>query len=176
MPRPRPGASIASARGRGGDIVFITVSTGIGGGIVAGGRLLGGLAGSFGQLRAPTDGAAPFEDRASGRWMAEAAASAGHPAEAPEIFAQARAGARWAEELVAGSARRVALLCRDIQMTLDPDVIVVGGGIGLAPGYLDRVQVALAGLPAELAPRLLPARLGVRAGILGVADLARAHA
>ena len=162
--------------GNGGDLVFLTVSTGIGGGVVTGGRLLGGLAGSFGQLRGLTGGAAPFEDRASGRWMAEAAAQAGYAVEAPEVFARAQAGESWADAVLTESANRLGLLCRDIQMSFDPAAIVVGGGIGLAAGYLDRVRAALAGLPVELAPRLLPARLGARAGILGVADLARADA
>jgi len=162
--------------GAGADLVFLTVSTGIGGGIVAGGRLLVGLAGSFGQMRAPANGEAPFEDQASGTWMGEGAARAGHAVAGAEIFARAEAGEPWAEALVAGSARRLALLCRDIQMTLDPPAIVVGGGVGLARGYLDRVHAALADLPPELAPRLLPAKLGVRAGILGVADLARMDA
>ncbi len=162
--------------GDGDDLVFLTVSTGIGGGIVAGGRLLGGLAGSFGQLRAATGGAAPFEDGVSGRWIAEAAAAAGHAVDAPEVFARAAGGAAWAEDVLARSAARVALLCRDIRLTLDPPAIVVGGGVGLAPGYLDRVRAALADVPAELAPTLLPARLGTRAGILGVADLARSDA
>ncbi|MFO1209129.1 MAG: putative N-acetylmannosamine-6-phosphate 2-epimerase [Amaricoccus sp.] len=162
--------------GEGRDLVFLTVSTGIGGGIVTGGRLLGGLAGSFGQLRAPSDGAMAFEECASGAWIGEAAARAGHAADARAVFAAADAGEGWAEDAVAGSAARLALLCRDVQVTLDPPAIVVGGGVGLAPGYLDRVRAALAGLPAELAPRLLPARLGVRAGVLGIADLAREHA
>jgi N-acetylmannosamine-6-phosphate 2-epimerase/N-acetylmannosamine kinase len=160
----------------GSDLVFLTVSTGIGGGIVSGGRLLGGLAGSFGQLRLPTDGDAPFEERASGTWLGEAAARAGQPATGPEIFAAAAAGVVWAEGMVATSARRLGLLCRDIQMTLDPPAIVIGGGVGLAPGYLERVQASLADAPLAWAPRLLRARLGARAGVVGVADLARAQA
>jgi hypothetical protein len=48
--------------------------------------------------------------------------------------------------------------------------------IGLAPGYLERVQASLADAPLAWAPRLLRARLGARAGVVGVADLARAQA
>ena len=51
-------------------MVFLTISTGIGGGIVLGGRLLGGLAGSFGLLESPSGGAAPLEDEVSGRLIA----------------------------------------------------------------------------------------------------------
>lgn len=160
--------------GAGGDLAFVTVSTGIGGGIVAGGRLLRGLAGSFGQLRLPSGGAGPFEDGASGTWMRDAAARSGHAADGPAIFAAAEAGAAWAEAVVAASAGRVAALCRDIGLTLDPPAIVVGGGVGLARGYLERVRAVLSdSAPPVLLPSLRPAQLGARAGILGVADLAR---
>lgn len=159
--------------GDGRDMVFLTISTGIGGGIVANGRLLGGLAGHFGQMRGPTAGRGPLEDRASGRWMAAEAARRGHAVDPPEIFAKARAGRPWAQAIVADSIGRVSLLCRDIQMTLDPEAIVIGGGIGLACGYLDDLREAIGPLPEEQAPKLLAARLGTRAGIVGAADLAR---
>lgn len=163
--------------GAGGDLVFLTVSTGLGGGIVAGGRLLRGLAGSFGQMRLPSHGENPFEDEASGTWMRGAAARSGHDAVGAAIFAAADAGEAWAEAVVATSARRVALLCRDIQTTLDPPTIVLGGGVGLAAGYLERVRAMVAdGAQPDVIPCLCPARLGPRAGILGIADLARLDA
>ena len=154
------------------DTVFLTISTGIGGGVVVNGRPLLGLAGHFGLVRSPTNGQSPLEDVVSGRWMATEAASAGHPAEAPEIFQQARIGATWAQTIIGQSAARVALLCRDIQMMFAPKRIVIGGGIGLASGYLDAVEAQLVGLPSHLAPRLVAASLGPHAGIIGAADLA----
>jgi N-acetylmannosamine-6-phosphate 2-epimerase/N-acetylmannosamine kinase len=56
-------------------------------------------------------------------------------------------------------------------MMLDPKHIVIGGGIGLAAGYLDRMRDCLAGIGTRLTPVLVPARLGSRAGIIGVASL-----
>ena len=47
----------------------------------------------------------------------------------------------------------------------------MGGGIGLAPGFIERVRVALPDLGSRLRPELVPAQLGVRAGLIGVADL-----
>ncbi|MGV1756575.1 putative N-acetylmannosamine-6-phosphate 2-epimerase [Rhizobium sp. A22-96] len=155
------------------DTVFLTISTGIGGGVVVNGRPLLGLAGHFGLLRSPTLGQSPLEDIVSGRWMATEAASAGHAVEAPEIFRHARNGAAWAQAIISQSASRVALLCRDIQMMFAPKRIVIGGGIGLAPGYLDAVEAQLAGLSAHIAPHLVAASLGTHAGIIGAADLAR---
>ena len=59
-----------------------------------------------------------------------------------------------------------------MQAIVDPDCIVIGGGVGLAPGFLDLLRDALAAHPAVIVPDLLPAALGVDAGIIGVADLA----
>ncbi len=157
--------------GGGGDMVFLTISTGIGGGIVLGGRLLGGLAGSFGLLESPSGGAAPLEDEVSGRWIAAEAERRGQRGGAEAVFAAAASGAGWAEAILAASSFRVTLLCRDIQLMLDPERIVIGGGIGLAPGYLDRVRAHLKRL-GHAEPDLVPAKLGRSAGIVGVADLA----
>jgi len=104
--------------------------------------------------------------------MATEAARSGHQAEAPEIFEHARNGAAWAQTIVAQSALRVALLCRDIQMMFAPKRIVIGGGIGLSSGYLDAISAHLVALPPHLAPHLVAASLGPRAGIIGAADLA----
>ena len=54
---------------------------------------------------------------------------------------------------------------------------MIGGGIGLAPGYLDRVRAALAGLDPDLAapPRRRGARRA-RPGVIGAAALASDHA
>ena len=91
--------------GAGHDMVFLTVSTGIGGGIVLRGRLLEGLAGSFGQLVDETG--VRIEDRAAGRWMAAQAAAAGHPTDAAGVFAAA--GAPWADRILDAAAARASL-------------------------------------------------------------------
>ena len=160
--------------GERGDMVFLTVSTGIGGGVVLGGRPRLGLAGHFGQLRGPSsDGATPFENDVSGRFIAATAKAAGHDTDAAGVFAAAQRGEAWASDIVGASARHIALLCQDIQFAFDPDRIVIGGGIGLAPGFLDRVRQQLPFTQGRLAPVLVPARLGTRAGLVGIADLAQ---
>jgi len=163
--------------GNGADLVFLTVSTGIGGGAVAGGRLLsgrGGLAGSFGQLLPfAEEGTSRFEDGASGRWIGAEGARIGLPeADARAVFAAAAHGNPLAEAIIAQSAGRIARLCHGVQFMFDPDRIVIGGGVGLAPGYLDRVTRALAHLDPLVRPELVAARLGRDAGIIGMADLA----
>ena len=160
--------------GAGGNMVFLTISTGIGGGIVLDGRPLLGLAGHFGLLRDASSGG-PIENLISGHHIAAEARAAGHDLAAVGVFAAAAAGEAWAEAIVDASAHRVALLCADIKLILDPRRIVIGGGIGLAPGFLDRVRGHLPGRPPRLTPELAAARLGTNAGLIGVADLARRH-
>lgn len=159
--------------GRNEDCAFLTISTGIGGGLVLNGKPLLGLAGHFGLLRLPSLDANPLEDDVSGRWFAAQALQAGHRAEAPAIFAAAGGGEAWAREIIDRSATRVALLCRDIQVMFDPARIVIGGGIGMADGFLDLVRSKIPAEPARLRPRIVPAQLGRHAGVVGVADLAR---
>lgn len=156
----------------GKDLVFLTISTGIGGGIVLNGRLLEGLAGHFG-LTAEGDDNVFLEDCVSGRWMAAEAGRLGHAGDARQVFAAAEAGEAWAIGIIDGSARRVARLCRNIQLMLDPPQIVIGGGIGLAHGFIERVR-SLMIAPGQVPPvSICAAKLGAHAGILGIADLAR---
>ena len=60
-------------------------------------------------------------------------------------------------------------------MLVDPDCFVIGGGVGLAPGYLDRVREHLSVLPDELRPELRPAALGANAGLIGVTDFSQSQ-
>jgi predicted NBD/HSP70 family sugar kinase len=161
--------------GAGADIVFLTVSTGIGGGVVTGGRLLqgrGGLAGHFGQLLPPDGAPTLLEDSASGTWIARRAAAIGLAPDARAVFAAVEAGDARAAEILSTSAARVGRLCENLQLSFDPDRIVIGGGVGLGPGYLDRVARSLAHLDDLRRPQLVPAQLGRDAGIIGMADLA----
>lgn len=160
--------------GEGEDMMFLTISTGVGGGIVVGGQPLLGLAGHVGLLRSlSSDG--PFENATSGRWIASEARKQGRDVSAIGVFEAAASGERWADEILDRSAQRVALLCTDLQLLLDPRRIVVGGGVGLASGYLDRVRAKLGETPDRLRPTLVAARLGAHAGLIGVADLGSSH-
>lgn len=164
--------------GRGHDMVFLTISSGVGGGIVSGGRLLtghGGLAGSLGQIPLP-DAAGPtarLEDWASGFGIAAAARQAGFAADARAVFAAARDGAAWAEAILDHAVAHLATALGGMQALVDPELVIIGGGVGLAPGFLERLQGAVGCLPALLRPRLAAAALGAEAGVLGAADLAQ---
>lgn len=167
----------AHGAGEGKDIVFLTVSTGVGGGVVSNGRLLqgrGGVAGHFGQvLPLPEGDETRFEDGASGRWIAAEGARLGLAPDARAVFAAAAAGNAAADAVIETSARRVARLAHDLQLMFDPRFTVIGGGVGLASGYIDRVAKAVAHFQPLVRPTLRSAALGRDAGVIGIADLAR---
>jgi N-acetylmannosamine-6-phosphate 2-epimerase / N-acetylmannosamine kinase len=152
------------------DLVFMTVSTGLGGGIVSEGRLLRGVAGHFGQMSNATG--EKVEGQICGPWIAVEAKRLGHAVEPKDVFAAAVSGDEWAVGIIDGVARRFARLCCDIQLAIDPSRIVIGGGVGLATGFLDRVRAEIAAIGPSAMPELHAATLGPRAGIVGVADLA----
>jgi predicted NBD/HSP70 family sugar kinase len=158
--------------GQGCDMVFLTISTGIGGGLVSGGRLLkgrSGLAGHIGQTVIETpDGIMRLEDVASGGALARAAAARGIAAQA--VFDVGLRESR-AEELAGPIIRLLTSALRSLQVTLDPDCFVIGGGLGLAEGFLSRLSETLADLPPALRPNLRAAALGAHAGVIGMADL-----
>jgi N-acetylmannosamine-6-phosphate 2-epimerase/N-acetylmannosamine kinase len=155
--------------GQGQDMVFVTVSTGIGGGIVSGGRLLvgaRGLAGSLGSLRVE---AGTLESVASGTALARAAGALGKAPDARRVFAERDQA--WAAELLDATARSLAAGLVSLQALVDPQRVVIGGGVGLADGFLDRLGTALSGYQPVFIPEFVPAKLGAQAGIIGAAAL-----
>ncbi len=163
--------------GRAQDMVFVTVSSGIGGGIVLQGRLLqgaNGLAGSLGQTRGAA-AAERLETRASGFGMAASASALGHTATTHEIFAAVENGLPWAVALLDKAIEDLAVGLGDLQRLVDPDVVVLGGGIGMLPQFRDRLVARLLLEPDHLRPAIRPAALGGDAGIIGIADLCRAR-
>jgi len=163
--------------GQGRDMIFVTVSTGVGGGLVFGGRLItgrGGLAGHLGQLLVdPLDGERRLEDLASGSALGRAALQDGRWADPPAVFAAASTGDAVAAALIDRVALPLVRSFRSLQLLLDPDCFVIGGGIGLAAGFLDRLRGMVRDLPRDYRPEFRTAALGAEAGLIGIADLSR---
>ena len=165
------------------EMVFITVSTGVGGGVVSGGKLLtgpGGLAGHIGHTLADPHGpvcgcgrTGCVEAIASGRGIAAAAQGELAGADARTIFTRAGQGDEQAQQLIHRSARTLARLIADIKATTDCQCVVVGGSVGLAEGYLALVETYLAQEPAAFHVDLLAAHYRHDAGLLGAALLAQ---
>jgi N-acetylmannosamine-6-phosphate 2-epimerase/N-acetylmannosamine kinase len=127
-----------------------------------------GLAGSLGQtLGAP--GAERLESRASGFGMAAAAAAIGQSPDTRAIVAAADAGAPWANAILDTAAADLAVAFSDLQRLVDPQCVVLGGGIGLLTQFRERLHVQLSTVPARLRPTIVPAALGADAGIIGIA-------
>lgn len=162
-----------------GHMVFLTVSTGVGGGVISHGKLLqgpGGLAGHLGHTLADPNGPrcgcgriGCVEAIASGRGIAAAARDDLAGLDARALFVHAERGHPQALTLVDRSARTLARLIADIKAAFDCQYVVMGGSVGLAPGYLDRVKRALAEEPAMYHVELLPAHYRQDAGLLGAA-------
>ncbi|MBZ0058730.1 MULTISPECIES: N-acetylmannosamine kinase [unclassified Leclercia] len=161
------------------DMVFITVSTGVGGGVVHNGKLVtgsGGLTGHCGHILADPNGPrcgcgriGCVEAIASGRGIAAAAEGELCGLDAKAIFAQAAEGHAQAVALIARSARTLARLIADLKALTDCQRVVIGGSIGLADGYLSQVQHYLAQEPGVYQTELCSARHRGDAGLLGAA-------
>lgn len=165
------------------DMVFITVSTGVGGGVVLDGELQtgqGGLAGHLGHTLADPHGPVCgcgrrgcVEAIASGRGIAARAQGDLAGLDAKAIFDHAQRGHQPARELVAHSAQTLARLIADVKAATDCQTVVVGGSVGLAEGYLAQVSDYLAQEPAVYHVNLRPAYYRHDAGLLGAARLAQ---
>ncbi|WP_424950818.1 ROK family protein [Deinococcus sp.] len=174
-------ATLGAARG-GSSSVYITVSTGIGSGIVLGGRLwrgFHGIAGELGHVVSVPGGtvsgagqAGTLEAVASGTAIARDASYAlNREVSTAEAFALAQDGNRIAGRVVQGAMTRIGLAIADLQKMLDPEVFVVGGGVASVGAYFfDHVQ-AVAEEAAEgfARPEIRPALLGSQAGVIGAA-------
>lgn len=171
-------AEASCGAGRGAtNLAYVTVSTGVGGGLMVDGKLLSstsGLAGHIGFAESRFSdracGSGRFgtvESVAGGRAIAEAAARAGYAVDARGVIEAAGAGEPWADAIIDGSARSVAALIADLCAILGLDRAILGGSIGLSEGYLCRVRNALEGEPALFRVPLATAELGPDAPLFG---------
>ncbi len=169
----------------------ITIGTGVGCGIVIDGRLMRGAHGGAGELgHLPLGGRGMacacgvegcVEPEAGGEGLLAAARAAGlDAADARAVFAHAAAGDPRAERLVARLAHQLGRMIGAAVNLLDPDVVVLGGGLAGAGEALARPvrasveRHALASHTRLL--RILPAALGERAGVVGAGFAARERA
>jgi N-acylmannosamine kinase len=161
---------------------FVTISTGIGAGLVAEGKLLVGRAGLAGHLghvvverTGPSCGCGRrgcLEALASGTAIARRGSDLlGRPVSAPEVFAAAEAGHDAATTLLDDAAGHLATAFADLAATCDVDRIAIGGGVGLARGFVERMRRATEDLPAAFQRPLVVAATGADAGLLGAAAL-----
>ena len=172
--------------GKGYDTVaFIGVSTGIGGAFIRQGRIFNGAhanASAFWNMIVNEDprhhkNASPgsLNEQCSGSGLASAAtAYYGRPTDARTLFERANGGDAGARYIVERAADALARGIANITVTLDPEVIVIGGSVAIHnPGYIARA-VEIAGAYVLYPPEQLiikQARFGDDAGMLGASLL-----
>jgi predicted NBD/HSP70 family sugar kinase len=174
-------AERAHGHGRAVDsFAFVSVGTGIGMGLVLNGRLHRGSHGAAGEIGyLPLDGGENTDARdARKRGHFEAAASAAGivraarrtgmhgPVTARHVFDAAERGDARAAKVVGDEARLVAKAVCAIVAVIDPDLIVLGGGVGQAAGFLDAVGEELRRI-APVLPELRVSALGADAVVDG---------
>lgn len=149
--------------GHGRDVAtfaFVSVGTGIGMGLVLDGKLHRGAHGAAGEIAFLPFSGGPLESSASAAAVVRAARQAGtRPRSARSVFTAAAAGDELARGVVAGEAAVVAHALASIVAVADPELIVLGGGIGRAPGFAGEVSDQLARI-SPVVPDVRPSALG----------------
>ena len=193
--------------GRGSSVmVCITLGTGIGGGLVINGELFRGtygMAGEWGHMTSVPGGhwcecgnRGCWEQYASGNALVrearelartrsplaysllEAVGTDPDLITGPDVTAAALAGEPNAVELLADVGTWLGRGIADLAAALDPEVVVIGGGVSAAGDLLLVPARAafgrtLTGRGFREEARLVRARFGNDAGLIGAADLAR---
>jgi predicted NBD/HSP70 family sugar kinase len=180
-------AELTHGAGRGAtDLVYLKVSSGIGAGLILGGRLYrgwGGMAGELGHVLVDPEGKIC---RCGNRGCLETAASTGALLDmlrrshgdltVAEMLALARDGDLGCRRVIADAGRVVGSAAAFMFNVLNPQRLVVGGDLAAAGDLLldgVRSSVRLAALPAAAdAARVVAGVLGDRAQVLGALALA----
>ena len=171
--------------GRGfNNIVYVTVSTGIGGGVVVDGHLMHGrrgMAGHVGHMMIDPGGPicgcggrGCIEGIAAGPAFSANARKAGF-VDGKHAIEAARKGDSKATALVAKEAEWLGYGFASLLHLYSPDVLIVGGGMSNALDIMMsgiRNQIDLHAMPAFRTVEVVKAALGDNAGLIGAAALA----
>jgi predicted NBD/HSP70 family sugar kinase len=162
------------------NFALVHIGTGVGMGLMLGGQLLRGAHGVAGEIAfLPLSGNnGADEQEARKRGTLEMAASASGvvraarrggmrgPVSARRVFEAAAAGDERAMAVVAEEARLVAKTICAVITVVDPDLVVLGGGIGRAPGFAEAVSAELETI-APVMPAIRVSALGTDAVVDG---------
>jgi glucokinase len=185
------------------DVVFVTLGTGVGGGIIADGNLIHGVAGAGGEIghmivepehgfacTCGSEGCLETVASATGvvrvaRQMAEeyegnsaikAAIDNGEAVSSKDIFVAAAEGDSFADSVVEKVGFYLGLATANISNILNPDSIVIGGGVSAAGEFLrsriEKYFLKFTFPQVKKSTKIKIAELGNDAGIIGAASLA----
>ncbi len=155
--------------------VCATVGTGVGMGIVVDGVLFRGAHGAAGEIGYLPFGKSAsdvqrgqFEEAAAAESVLALARSRGVVARsARAVFELARSGDEQALEVVRAEAERLAFLVATVAAVIDPELIVLGGGVGSNVDLLRSPLEATLRTMTPLAPRIVAGALGDGAVLSG---------
>lgn len=185
------------------DVVFVTLGTGVGGGVIADGNLIHGVAGAGGEIGhiivEPEDGfectcgnkgcletvasatgvvrvARHLAEEYEGDSLIKAAIDNGEAVSSKDIFQAAAQGDKFADSVVEKVSYYLGLATANISNILNPDSVVIGGGVSAAGEFLrSRVEnyfTKYAFPQVRRSTKVKIAELGNDAGIIGAASLA----
>ena len=165
-------------QGQGVDnLAYVALGTGIGSGLILGGDLVRGAANAAGEMGFLPIGADPFasESLRMGAYESVVAThgmieryrrAGGEKVGVPAIFERAAAGETAAMAVIDETARQVACGIAAICALANPQIVILGGSIGLRPEILERAKFFLPQCfpyPVEL----VTSELGSRAALVG---------
>jgi glucokinase len=170
------------------NLVYLTLSTGVGGGVVLDGHVFRGATGNGGELGHVTVDWRGRECRGCGRRgcleayvsgtsIAERAAEAGlHGATAADVADAARVGDPAAAKVWRETCEALACGVTSIANLFEPEVVVIGGGVSRQGDHLlapvrEVVEAQVIGPPGRVV-RVLEAALGDHVGVAGAAAVA----
>jgi glucokinase len=175
---------------------YLTVSSGIGGGLVVGGQVVRGVhgnAGEVGHLQVDPDGprcacgrrgdvesfagGSSLARRAKEAWPRRAAEDGSMAPRTPEeIFRAARQGEPTARRLVDDATVALSVSLAAMAAVAEPAVVVIGGSIGLGQPRVMRRAASMARKRVlrenGASLQVVPAALGQESVLAGAADLA----
>jgi glucokinase len=165
-------------------MVYVTVSTGIGGGVIVDGRVMRGhrgMASHVGHMMIARDGprctcggVGCFEALAAGTAFGKSGLAEGY-ADASAIVDAARKGQAKALALVKREAEYLGYGFASLLHLYSPQVLVMGGGVSKALDLMLPIiekTMAPITIPAFRSVKVVPAQLGDNAGLVGAAGLA----
>jgi predicted NBD/HSP70 family sugar kinase len=168
------------------NFVYVHVGTGVGMGLVLGGHLHRGSAGAAGEIGyLPLAAADPHDPSNRRRGALESAIGAAGvvaaarrlgmrpPLTPKKVFTAARRGDPTAERVVEAVAGGIALAIAAVVPVVDPELVVLGGGIGRNGDLLlETVELELRAI-SPFSPRVEASPLGDEATVLGAIAMAR---
>ncbi len=163
------------------DFVYITIGTGVGLGLVLGGRLYRGATGAAGEagylpiggsLTAARPGQVPrgmLEESLAADAVVRYGVEAGlpEPLTAEQVFSTARAGDSRALAAVSREAKTLAQLIATVLALFDPALIVLGGGVGQNLDLLETEAREALSYLTPMSPALAVGALGTEAIVMG---------